>query len=522
MKHLDESELSALLDRALEDRERMEADRHLAQCAECREAFAVLEAQDREIATLLKHDPGEAYFATFANRVHERIRGEGVAIDDVSELPDNVVPVAARRAIPPAPESLLERLGRWFSGPRLAWAGAAVAMIVGAGVVFLVGDEKPVRTIEDRTIAARARQVAEPAPTTAAPSAPEAARELAPPPSTGARENAASDMRALDTPPMAGLQAQKSEVAEEEHSAATDEAASSSVAKASAPPSAARVMGRSREVRREQGEDVPVQDARAAAPVAPPTAGNRADAQASKIQRIKEQARAIAGGALESKKKPGEVTSFAAPPGSTALGLEQPGAVRVCGTVRDASGRAISGARVAVADLGTSTNTGATGSFCLAVPPGEHTVSVMAVGFREVRRSFRVGAEAGNQDFTLTAVSVLGEAGGEADAPWPPAAREIAAAAERASREAARLNTAEAHDQAAARWQQVTESVKVGAPAISARRHLADARYRAWQLDPSASREASAMSAISSYLAAGPGSAERERAQRRLEELQRR
>ncbi len=550
MKHLDESELSALQDRALEDRPLAEAERHLAECAKCREALGVLEAQDRSLAQSLTHDPGDAYFESFAARVQSRIRSEGVAMDTGSETPEVSGP-STRRIIPAPAESLLERLGRWFTGPRLAWAGAAVAMIVGAGVVFLVDDGQPVRTIEDRTLAARAKQVAEPAPPPAATMAepeakagdaavprattlatPEAkARDAARTPAVGSREREGSDSRAFAPPPAAGTDARKSAAADEELSVTADKDAASAAPATPAPSAAKReaetLPGRSRQVRREQGEDVPVQaqgESRASVPPAAPTTGTRADANVSKTQRIKEQARAIAGGALEANRKPGEVSSFAAP-GSTAIGFDSPGAVRVCGTVRDANGRPIAGARVAIADVGTSTTTDAAGSWCLAALPGEHTVTVMAVGFREVRRAFGVTAGGGNQDFTLAPVPVLGNASGEADAAasvWPPAARSLAAAAERASRDAAVRNTAGAHDSAATRWQKVTESVKVGPAAITARRHLADARYRAWRIDPTPVREAEAMSALSSYLAAGPGGSERERAQRRLEELRRR
>jgi len=541
MKHLDETELSALLDGALEDRARADAERHLAGCATCRAGLTALEVQHRSLALMLKHDPGAAYFETFAARVRDRIQTEGVTMDPVPARAD----AAADRGGParpihaPARDSLLERLGRWFTGPRLAWAGAAVAMIVGAGVVFLVDNEPPVRTLEDRTLAARARQVAErtpaPAATMAAPEPGARATRGATGSVTPSPQKERAESRAFAPPPPAtASDARESAVAQKELATALDATSQVGTASPLAPatpsgpaakPQAGALPGRSRQVQRENGEDVPVQVPGETPPgTNAPLPANRADANVSKAQRIKGQARTIAGGPLDAARKTGDSSQSGAP-GTTAFTSTLAGEVRVCGEVKDVNGRAIEGARVALADMGSSTTTDKAGRWCLVTPPGEHTVTVMAVGFREMRRSFGVTPAAGNQDFTLAAVSVLGQAADESDAAppaWPPAARGIASAAERASRDAEYRNTASAHDSAATRWQKVTEVVKIGPSSHTARLRLAEARYRAWQIDPSPERSTLAMAALSSYLGVAPSGPERERAQRSLEQLQRR
>ena len=78
MNHLTEDQLGALADGMLEGGERAAAERHLASCAACRESLAGLLAVDGDLRGALGHDPGEAYFDTFAARVGGRIRAAGL------------------------------------------------------------------------------------------------------------------------------------------------------------------------------------------------------------------------------------------------------------------------------------------------------------------------------------------------------------------------------------------------------------------------------------------------------------
>ncbi len=85
--HLTPEQLSALVDGALAGRARDEAERHLATCAACRDALAALSAQEEALRRTLTHDPGEAYFESFAGRVQERIRAAdaaGVRVPDAA------------------------------------------------------------------------------------------------------------------------------------------------------------------------------------------------------------------------------------------------------------------------------------------------------------------------------------------------------------------------------------------------------------------------------------------------------
>src|SRR5207245_1045787 len=66
--------------------------------------------------------------------------------------------------------------------------------------------------------------------------------------------------------------------------------------------------------------------------------------------------------------------------GPRTLMRESAGAVRTCGAVHDPSGRPIASAQVAIADLGLTATTDASGRWCLDLPPGDRSLAVMAVG----------------------------------------------------------------------------------------------------------------------------------------------
>src|SRR5262245_14961107 len=112
MRHLTETELDALADRALQGSARVRAERHVSECATCREAIAARVAADRALKAALEHDPGDAYFERFASRVEERIRAAGGARDE--STPDALRPS----------RDVAERGARgfmgWLTGPRLA------------------------------------------------------------------------------------------------------------------------------------------------------------------------------------------------------------------------------------------------------------------------------------------------------------------------------------------------------------------------------------------------------------------
>lgn len=173
MNHLSDEQLSALADGgpalragALAGGARAAAERHLESCAACRDALAGLAAQDRDLRGALEHDPGDAYFETFAARVGGRIRAAGL-----------------RGAQARAPEG--RGLAEWFRSPRkLAVVGAVATVVVGAGIVMLSTREATVPALREQALERAAGQAAPmagaPAPPQAQPPAADADRAPAP------------------------------------------------------------------------------------------------------------------------------------------------------------------------------------------------------------------------------------------------------------------------------------------------------------------------------------------------------
>ena len=154
MKHLSPETLGALLDGALSDAQRADAERHLEGCAECQAALAALLAQDTLTHQALEHDPGEAYFESFAGRVSERIRAE----DRAAAQP--------RRRAPQWWETLWTPRG-------LAFAGSAAALLV-VGVLALQQSRSQQNALTNRQLLERTAQQ-ESAPTAAPQASPQAA-----------------------------------------------------------------------------------------------------------------------------------------------------------------------------------------------------------------------------------------------------------------------------------------------------------------------------------------------------------
>ena len=145
MKHLSPETLGTLLDGALNDAQRADAERHLEGCAECQRALAALLAQDALTLQALEHDPGEAYFESFASRVSERIGAEDAAA------------VNPRRVAP----------GWWAAlwTPRgLAFAGSVAALLV-VGILALEQSQSRRNVLTNPQLAERDAQQ-EAAPTT--------------------------------------------------------------------------------------------------------------------------------------------------------------------------------------------------------------------------------------------------------------------------------------------------------------------------------------------------------------------
>ncbi len=519
MKHLTPEELSAHLDGTLAGAALARAERHLAGCEACRAALADLSTRDDALRPLLEHDPGEAYFETFAARVEDRIRAAGL-------------------------RGAQARLGGegafgWLRSPRrLAWVGAVATVIAGAAIVIVTARlERPEL---GRDLAGRAEQGAGPArQVPGAPPAPSAEdlratipeagpkvaarkdRDLALEPETDDQTIAAREARSLE---------KKGEVTAAGEGAGARTQATPKVEPRS--PAASRLI----EVRGNAGgEDVPVKPTElqfAAPPPAGPAANKEGEAQV-----VKPQMAAPAQGQEE-------MTSLA--PGAADAMKAADQEVQLCGRVLDPAGRPVAGAQVALADRGRTAATDANGRFCLAAPPGTHSLSVMAVGYRESRLQVRVGGEAAEARVTLKPVSVLdqgfrGLAGvlreknkkaaygytDEVRSPFaalPDSIREVVWEAERLSEQAGtrswdtgpELDAAGAGklDAAAAQWERVLARLHGGAPEAEARYRLAEARYRAWTAEPTPGRAAAAAAAIAAYLERAPAGARRAQAMR--------
>jgi hypothetical protein len=245
MSHLTEEQLSALADGALEGRAREAAERHLETCLECREALAGLVSQDRALSSALDHDPGEAYFESFAARVGGRIRAAGLE---------------GAQAREPEGRSLAD----WFRSPRKLTLVAAVATVVaGAGLVMLASREVRVPALREKEIESRAAQEVPPGPVSRLPGGqPLANAPAAPPVPQTVRREVARAGREAASPPQAAPTGEKSAVTNER-----------------AP------MARAQQVRRnEVGEDVPV--TRADGSVYQPSRDARPPAAPGEVARV--------------------------------------------------------------------------------------------------------------------------------------------------------------------------------------------------------------------------------------------
>ena len=462
MKHLSDSQLSARLDGALSGADLARVKAHLGACEQCRSRLEALTEEERALRKALEHDPGEAYFATFADRVQGRLRAEGLAGAQARER---------------------GRVAGWFERPRnLAIAGAIATVIVGAGIGLINSHEVEMPTL--RRIRTESHSTA-PAPA-----------------SVGVKENAPSldgsePSAAGSTDPLAT-------------GSSTPSAATPGAPVESAPLSDARdvpltsapgaVSGgatpqRAYEVRRDaNGEDVPVNPPRAI--VSPsPTPTNALQPEAGG-RRVIKQRKAEPMGATSTTQSPSVAPApSGAPPGPDTAPLMQKsapaptasapttdalvrnkgaetvtstrkaakaapplpaphsittpstasraqereehaparvdeaqakrslvideqkdiGSGELCGQVLDNLGRAMRAAEVLIAETGTSTRTDSRGHFCIRAPAGYRTVVVMAPGYEEMRRPVTVAERNPDLAFIMSSVAAQESRSGAQD-----------------------------------------------------------------------------------------------------------
>jgi len=463
VNHLTADQLSALLDGALSDAERERAERHVTECVTCRDALAHLAAQDRALGPLLEHDPGDAYFESFAARVEDRIRAAGLK------------GAQARQG-----DGWMD----WLRSPRrLAWVGAVAVVAVGAGVVMLTAHLAPPElrdfgatrslresapsesgALSDRD-AARDERFATPPPvaTNKAPAQPGVSSELA-------------KKREADLVPA------EESTAEFGNTVTTPDAKEAELRK-----DVGATAGRlTPSHRTSAGEDVPTTRQ---APRAPASAST--PAQENQISKP--------------SASPADRAGLSAPVKQSAtVRMEQGQQGTVCGRVLDTSRNPVARARVMLVTNGRSVATDAQGRFCIGAGAGDHTLSVMAVGFQETRLSARAGSGQPEVAVTLRAVSVLDDSrtlaasgvraqsmynflGGEPNdvfSALPDSSRARVREAQAITADGQARRAADRLEEGAQHWGQVLPGLTSEAMRAEASYRLAEARVSAWRFDP--------------------------------------
>lgn len=191
MNHLNDDQLSARLDGALNASDDAAAGRHLDDCTQCRDRLAALSELDLSLRGALTHDPGEAYFASFADRVSEKI----------------VAAPGTAAAEAHAPSSGGGLFGWWRSPRALTFVGSTAALVAVAALALVLsrdqGADKFAQQLAPKSEVGSqvappdqqpAPHVAEPKPEQ--PETPSPTSEAAPAPRT-AQSGRAQEMRTL-------------------------------------------------------------------------------------------------------------------------------------------------------------------------------------------------------------------------------------------------------------------------------------------------------------------------------------
>ncbi len=442
------------------------------------------EELDALLAKELEHDPGEAYFATFAERVSARIAAETPA----------VAPVQA--------PTQRKGLAGWFAAlltPRgLTYAGGTLALLVVAGIAY-----------------------------------------------QNSQRDAVTPQAMLPSEPVVRSEPTPSVEQSKEASAPAAQAAPSEVATVSPPSARQSPRARMVEVRPgPNGEDVPVHP-RAAMPrpTLTPIPGESEQTRAKRellAQPMREQRSADAKAQADQPVAPSAVPAPAAATdrrGGMQPAQDEDGVAskelavtnrldsmgQLCGTVRDALGRPVASARVTLTADGSGATTDPHGAFCVPQPGQAATLSVLAVGFRE--RRLTVGPSSTQAlVVTLEAVDPLGKSRSalgvvrktntsplsdalagkvRADvyARESAPARASVAFAREAQALAERSPSSEAWTVAGERWSLVAGLVRGESAVPDARYQAAHARYASWELAPDARRRRQAREAVDAFLA---------------------
>lgn len=563
MKHPTPEQLSAFHDGIADAKTLVSVEMHLNQCPECHEELATLERQDRALTRALTYDPGDEHLELLAARIERKLGSDPRGARAPSAA-------GALRGVAGALAAFAARAGSavrgWLEGLMGAagkihapeWAGALAALLVGLGLVLLNVKHSPGPALRDYTLEQRAGQTA------AEPREADEARDGAPAAGALAGRESARDEALRATPPSAE-RVKKDAVRSVQPPAITTAPPAAAASKQEAPASRAQLVRRT-----PSGEEEPVRQKTGAFAKAPPAtpgekprralpleesqpkveSATRSSVDAKEADRVRRRNESgltaaeksappfptavlppepeaprsgAAGGAAarESGTRPSPA-SLAEPQSPKQDVRGEQGTIRTCGGVRDSRGRPISSATVTLVRQGTGVSTDAQGRFCIEAPPGDQTISVIAVGFGPLQ--FDVHIEPGTPSLVLTllAVSVLewsqalrgsvqtlgGKqqtgAPGELLPGFPDSLQPVASRAIRLTLEAERAKSAPRYEWAAAEWERVRDRGEPGSLQLEARFRIAEARYHAWELAPSARRASAANEALTSYLVRAP------------------
>jgi hypothetical protein len=515
--HLTVHQVSAHLDGALVGTSLDLVVRHLKQCEACRGELAALRAQDQVLARLIAHDPGEAWFEEFHEELERALSGDppvapkpapAPAPEPEAELPSPrpevetapplvppIVPVSAAPMTPIVPRDIP---GRPTVHVRPAPPRRHGGLLVGALGLLVLGGAAwlLVRTGVGEQVSRGIASVAALVPPAPAPTPvePPVDTPIVAAPGSAETSTPAETPAALDAPP-----------ADVAIDPAEERGAPGTLPPREAPPP---VVHNEATRQRERKLDPPASAAPAREASPPPERAPRSTV-------VRETAASIppARGTTVPRETPPAARPV--PPRSPSpsvpatLGL-------LCGQVSDEDGGPVVGAQVMMADAGVAVVTDRAGRFCVSAPVGERTVSVLAMGFKPARRVVTVAAT--GTDFTVALATAAPIAAGGARAPastsgseadpfatLPAPLIETARAAERLGREALGVGSPRLYDQSASEWERLIRSLGDGSERTEARWRLAEARYRAWDLDPSPIHRDAALAAVEAYIAASTG-----------------
>ncbi len=537
--HLTDEQLSARLDGVLDAADEARIDSHLASCDACAARLETFASLDGALGDALTHEPGDAYFADFADRVAARI-----ATDPKGEaaLAREAAGVAGSGASTDGPAALdapaAKRRGLWerLLSPRaltLAGSAAVIAVAVGLGAQWFAQRGQLANVMSQQV----AKESA-PATRAAVPTSPSGGEPVTS--MSSAADSSASVPQATNAPAKdaAGTAPAHPAVAMQ-----TTPGTTPLSARADRAPSLMRSVPREAErkviatpapapavsmqsTRQEAVAADAAPQANAIAERTPPAATAAPAPVAAKQKLTDALAQSLrAASPLQKSLADAPGAAPATPPEKSRLKLGFGGASALsgtsagpssdprCGTVHDTRGAPLPMTQVRLSGTpSTSTRTAPDGRFCLErAPQTGDTLTVMHVGFEPMRIVVR---DASSLAVAMEPVGILGENGGMLTsgnaAPEPDVyaaqsaeVRADVAAARAQAALAARDRSAEAYEQLVVLWDDVAVRT-TGAAGYDARFRSLAALRDALAIAPEPARRERLRHALEEFIAATP------------------